>query len=457
MVGRSVGCRYWAMCGLAFFGVVTFHEVAWAQTFVDARRMAMAGLFMKRDEITRYNVAYRAVPRSYGEARVTIPIPIGLVQLAQDPPSFDPGDSTFNAFEILDLVLNPPLYLELREAPVPESDVELTVGKNFLQLDLGTAQAYIPADNFAIGSYSRPLDLGLGLHGFRVGVSGFLHDDMEVGLSDNLRAFLKQAEPAAPNTRYSVTGVGTGQVGFAAEAGYALRIASLGVGALSADDGDAAGLYLGAAVRRYFGVGFVSVDGESGWTTGDTIFGSSTPLETDVLADVVRSSVQGFTDLGRGFGADVGVALVSGPVTVGFGVNDLGATLTWENAIRERYIILPDSNDVVKQTIATGDEAKTRLPVSYLVSGSVRILETTVGADVLHSAGGVSVHAGAEQTLGVWAARAGVARDTRGTIQFGWGGGVRLGSVSLDVGFMTHSRSFSGVRGIRMGTSVSIY
>lgn len=440
--------------------VLLFQDVASAQTYVDARRMAMAGLLMKRDEIVRYNVAYRAAPRTPQESRVTIPIPIGILQLAGDPPTFDPQHSTFNAFELLDLALNPPLYLELREAPVPNSDVELTVGKNELRLDLADAQAYIPADDFTLGAYSRPLDVGFGVSGFRVGVSGFIHNEMEVDLSDNLRAFLREADPATPDTRYFLTGVGTGQIGFAAGASYAVRalpLSTLGLAPIGGRAGEGDGVYVGAGFRYYLGAAFAGVAGETGMTTGDTIFGSDTPLVTDFSADVVRSSGGGFGDLGRGVGLDLGVAFVSGPVTVGFGINDVGATLTWSNSIRERYTLDPDSNTVVKQTVATGQEAKTKLPVSYLLSGSVRILGTQVGGDFLHSAGGVSVHLGAEQSLGPFAVRGGVSRDTRERIQFGLGGGVRLGAVSLDVGLMTHSQSFSGERGLRLGTSVSIY
>lgn len=88
-----MGRKHWRRAGVVAAMVLllgtAFENVASAQTYIDARRMAMGGLFMKRDEITRYNVAYRAVPHTEGEARVTIPIPIGLLQLADDPPEFD--------------------------------------------------------------------------------------------------------------------------------------------------------------------------------------------------------------------------------------------------------------------------------------------------------------------------------------------------------------------------------
>ena len=48
-------------------------------------------------------------------------------------------------------------------------------------------------------------------------------------------------------------------------------------------------------------------------------------------------------------------------------------------------------------------------------------------------------------------------RDQRKLIEFGWGGGVRLGPVELNVGFWTHSNSLSNERGITMATSLSVY
>ena len=456
-----MGGKHWRRAAVVTACVVlagtASQSVASAQTYIDARRMAMGGLFMKWDDISRYNVAYRAVPQTGDEARTTIPIPIGLLQLASDAPELDPQDSTFNAFEILDLILNPPLYLELREATIPESDVEVTLGKNFLQIDLGAAQDYIPDDGFSMGSSSRPLDFGGGVAGFRFGVSGFVQNELDVGLSDNLRAFLKEAAPAETNTRYFITGDGVAQTGFAIGGSYSRRALSLEALGFGAGRGPEDGVYVGGGLRYYFGAAFATVGAETGFTTGDSIFGSADTLQTDLTADIIRSDVNGLGDTGRGVGMDLGVAFVSGPLTVGFGINDLFATLTWNNTIAERHTLDADSNRIVTRTIASGAETKTELPVSYLLSGSLKIGWTEVGADILHTSGGVSVHVGAEQWFGPLAARGGLARDNRGKIQFGLGGGVRVGAVSLDVGLMTHSQSFSGERGVRLGTSVSIY
>jgi hypothetical protein len=67
------------------------------------------------------------------------------------------------------------------------------------------------------------------------------------------------------------------------------------------------------------------------------------------------------------------------------------------------------------------------------------------------------IHVGAEQRWGPFAARAGVARDQRKKIQFGFGGGLRMGAFGLDLGIWTHSPSLSDKRAMTMATSISVY
>ena len=82
---------------------------------------------------------------------------------------------------------------------------------------------------------------------------------------------------------------------------------------------------------------------------------------------------------------------------------------------------------------------------------------TTVGGDVINSGRGTVIHVGAEQRTGPFAVRGGVSRDQRKRMQFGFGGGVRLGAIGLDLGFWTHSNSLSTQRAVTMATSISIY
>ena len=107
--------------------------------------------------------------------------------------------------------------------------------------------------------------------------------------------------------------------------------------------------------------------------------------------------------------------------------------------------------------VANHVETKTKLPVSYVANVLYSVGNTTLGADILNTGRGSVVHIGGEQRLGLVAVRGGIARDQRKRIEFGWGGGVRLGPVGLDVGFWTHTNSLSNERGITMATSLSVY
>jgi len=82
---------------------------------------------------------------------------------------------------------------------------------------------------------------------------------------------------------------------------------------------------------------------------------------------------------------------------------------------------------------------------------------TIVGGDVVNTGRGTIIHVGVEQRTGPFALRGGVSRDQRRKMQFGFGGGLKFGSIGLDVGFWTHSNSLSTQRAITMATSITIY
>src|SRR3989449_69013 len=179
-------------------------EPARAQFSFDARRAGMGGVSLARDgTLRRYNPAYRAVPdhRGGGRAKLTIPIPLGLLQALKDSAAFDVHASYFNAVELANKVLNPPLYLEVKKAPIPSNDVTFTVGRNALVVDLGKAQRLVPTDEIGFGSSSRFLDLGITIHGVHAGVLAFLQEDVGFTLGDTLRDFLRKADSARVRTR----------------------------------------------------------------------------------------------------------------------------------------------------------------------------------------------------------------------------------------------------------------
>src|SRR5712692_297921 len=148
----------------------------------------------------------------------------------------------------------------------------------------------------------------------------------------------------------------------------------------------------------------------------------------------------------------------SGPVEVGLGINDLGATLTWSDTHGDTLFFDDDSNKFRDLRLVNHVTRKTRLPVSYVANASLDLgTNTTAGAMILNNGRGTTIELGVEQRVGVLALRGGVLRDQRKRVQLAWGSGVRLGPLGLDVGFITHSSSLSDVRGITMASSISIY
>jgi hypothetical protein len=407
-----------------------------------------AAQVMNMSTFHRYNAAYRVVPpRRPGDApaKVIIPIPLGLFQVLRDSTVWDTDSSYYNPIQLVDYILHPPIYLEVKRAPTPTNDVEFYIAQNELIIDLGESQAVVP-ESFELGGSVRPFNFGAGMAGFRVAVMSWVHNEIVVSLDDSLRAVLKEAAPVLPNARYGIGVDGLLQGGLAPELSWAGRVL-----------GDSsAGLYVGGATRYYLGTMYIAIDGTAGFTTGDTIFSAVNPLTEDAAGRLYKTDPE--PAAGTGIGVDVGVVWASGPFEVGLGVTDIGATITWSHTDVDTLAWDGDSNRVVELPLERGVETKTQLPVTAIANAVYAFPTGTVlRGGVLRNHRGTLVSAGAEQWLGVFTVRGGLVRDQRAMIQYAWGGGVRLGPVGFDVGFFTHSRSLSTERGITMSTTLSIY
>jgi hypothetical protein len=431
-----------------------------AQFSFDARRIGMGGVSLSRDgNVRRYNPAYRAVKNRSnvsGAPKFSIPIPLGLIDFLKDhplnqlgdDPMFDPNSPEFNPVELMNLILNPPIFYEIKKAPTPTNDVEFTLGRNQLILNLGGTRVLIPEQKFGLGSTSRLLDMGFGFAGFNIGVMGFLQYDVGFTLDSTLRRFLTDTVVGAqPNTDYTILTDGVAQAGLAPTVSYAGRILR-GAGGDESDDG----LYVGGALHYYLGATYGRGVGPAGFTTGPVVLGSTPALLVD--ANLLTSNKAN----GRGVGGDVGIAWISGPFEVGFGVNDIGAELTWSDTKIQRIVYDTAGDSIATSLFANHVERKTKLPITYIANAALRMgTGTILGADVVNSGRGVVIHVGAEQRYGPFAVRGGVSRDQRKKMEFGVGGGLRFASIGLDVGLWTHSNSISTKRGVTMATSISIY
>lgn len=434
-------------------------RTARAQFSFDARRIGMGGVSLGRDgDARRYNPAYRAVKKranNSGAPKVSIPIPLGLIdffkahpinRLSHDP-MFNPDSAAFNPVELVNYILNPPIFYEVRKSPVPVNDVEFTIGRNALVVDLGAAQVLIPEQEFGLGTTSRLFDFGGGFGGFNVGVMAFLQYNVGFTLDDSLRRVLKEADSVRSNTSYSILGDAVAQGGLAPSIGYSGRIVK-GLGGAESDDG----VYVGGAFHYYLGATFARGRGPAGFTTGNPVLGTTpVPLLDDTLYTSNKPN-------GRGYGGDVGVVFVSGPFEVGVGANDIGAQLTWSDTKAQNFRYDAAGDSISRSVIANHVQSKTKLPITYVANAALRMgTGTTVGGDVVNSGRGTVIHVGMEQRYSLVALRAGVSRDQRKRMQFGWGAGLRLGAFGLDLGFWTHSNTLATTRAVTMATSISIY
>src|SRR2546426_2893748 len=108
-------------------------------------------------------------------------------------------------------------------------------------------------------------------------------------------------------------------------------------------------------------------------------------------------------------------------------------------------------------TLFRSVETKTELPVSYVANLAYTIGTTTLAADLVNNGRGTTLHLGGEKRLGLVALRGGVSRDQRKRLEFGWGGGVRLGGGAPRLGVLEPSNSLSHERAINMATALSLY
>jgi len=415
----------------------------------DARRVALGGLSLHRGgNLTRYNAAYRAVPNRNDRwhAKLTIPIPLGLIQVLKDTTVTRPDSTYFNPIQAANYLFNLPIFYEIKKAPVPTNDVTFSIGRNAFTVDLGNAKTLVPTDPFGIDGSGRPIDIGLSILGVRASAMVWVQDQIDLQLGPSLLAFLHDAQPAQTNTLYDMSATALGAAGFAPTLGWA--------GRLSGEKEE--GLFIGANAHYYMGVVYGQAHGTGGFITGDTLFAGPSPV-TPSMGEVASYSKFG-NKFGTGIGADLGAVWVKGPLEVGFGINDVGAKITWPDTRIDSVFFDTATNATATVHLANHVKSTTTLPVAYLANASMDMgTGMTVGADILHTVSGTQIHVGAEQRLGPLALRGGVARDQRSRLQFGWGGGLRFLFLSLDVGFATHSSPFSNVRGITMATSLSIY
>ena len=418
---------------------------------VAARRMGMGGVVLSHGgEGSAQNIAYRAVPR--GTNPTSLPVPLGLVQYAVDPPVFNVNDPDFNALELANDLLNPPWHLQLYEPSTPSSDVLIEISRNSLVFDLDDLQRAIPNESMEHGGVLRFPGLHLSLGPAFLGVNSYSQVGHTMKLDPEFHAALVDASPFVGGRRYSAEDAGQAQAFLSFNAGAAVPIVSPPED--TPYESDAFALYGGGRVKYLRGIGYLDAHNVAGFTTNDTLFGAD-PVDVD-FNGIARYT--GTDDLfsGSGYGLDLGAVMFYKRFEFGLGFNDLVHQVTWTVDV-DSFRFNPILNDIETIPVAENLKIDGSFPITWNASVAYRPRHWTLAASAVKNVGTPSLHLGAERWLGIWAVRAGSTLDSRQLVQFSAGTGVHLGPVGVDLGFATHSRTITEQRGLEMGMSFVLY
>jgi hypothetical protein len=412
-------------------------SIAFGQT-LDARRMGMGGVVLAGQPD---NVAYRAVPPGPGRSS-GFTLPIGLMNVVQDPPEFDPDAPGFNVFEIAELALNPPWHLQLNEPTPPSTDIVVSLGRDHLSVDMGEVTDYFQEDHLVASAYAlTPGALRVGPAFASISVVTTYQNRFELG--DELKHALNGGE-FQPSTVYSATDAGEGNVVAALDVGAAAPLWML----VAIPD---ARFFGGIQVRVLRGLGYGDMHTEAGFATEDTLL-ASIPAEFDLTG---RFRDAGASGGGWGMGLDLGTVAQWRGYEMGLGVQNLGATMTWKG--REQVVARDSLGNYQMTTVDNDARFVSRVPISVTGHVARAFGPWLIAADVTHAMKATQAHLGLERWIGWCALRGGTRLDEAVRVQYSTGLGVRIGPVGADLALATHNRHLNGERGLELAAGISWY
>lgn len=420
---------------------------AGAQTF-SARRMAMGGVILAGGGTgsSSANVAYRAVPRAPNSGWA-LPLPIGLAQLAANPPEFDHDKPDFNIYQLANLLYNPPWNLQLRSPPVPGNDITIAVGEDHLAVDLGDLKNVFPKDQSRIGAVANGPELGFGFKRFFLAAAPLVQYENDLSFNDALRGAI-DGEEFRPNTSYAMFDHGYGQAAAGVHLGWAGPLLQKGD-----PRGKGMGLYAGARVKLMRGLAYASTDNTVAFTTANELFAND-PVNANYAGHLYDTGPEGG---GFGRGLDLGAVWMAGGAEAGLGVNDIGTTFDWR--VKETVATTdPVTGDYVQQVIARDVPLTSKVPTTATANAAAHVGRFLVAGDVVRGILVTTGHLGAETWLGKsLALRAGAFVDANELIQYSGGTGLRFGVIGVDLAVASNSRNLSRERGLELGAGLALY
>jgi hypothetical protein len=318
------------------------------------------------------------------------------------------------------------------------------VARNEFSILFEDAERLLPQRPIELGSvYSVPL-FGMGLQGVHTSVGPMVFVEGNVGFDDPFYGVLARGESLLPNSVYSLTASGETMSGSVLNFGYSKPIYT---------DERGNGLYAGASFKYMMGFWMGKADTRFSMTTNDTIFGNGDPMDVGYTATSRYSS---FGSIGNGIGVDVGAGYRLGAVDFGIGLRDLGSQVHWGSTTLEQATLDQQTNEVLTETLESNSSYVQKIPMQSTFNVAWTGRRTSVSADLTTSRLESALHLGAERRLGPVAVRGGLYTDNNADLQYAWGAGVGFSRVWFDLGFQTHNRTFTGERGLILGSSIAI-
>src|SRR5213076_2609917 len=124
-----------------------------------------------------------------------IPLPLGLIQYFSDHPVYDSKDSLFNIYKIANVLLNPPLTIQIAKPDEISGDISIYVAQDSLKVDLAEVKRVIPESSMKQGGVIHLFGIGKRIGNGFVQIAPLIHLRNELQLDPKLRDALRDAVP----------------------------------------------------------------------------------------------------------------------------------------------------------------------------------------------------------------------------------------------------------------------
>lgn len=443
-----LGTRNRTMLGVLLLALLYLQSAPAAAMLLDARRMAMGGVSPPRPgRLSGENPAYAIVPERDSRWGNAIPLPFGLFTLLDHPEEFNPNDDAFDPVRLGNLILNPPIHLELREPTPMDGDIVLDLGQEHLRVYWEDAHLILPQDPLNMGGRLERFSLGygrpLGERGrWRLQVAPYLDADLETALDDAFYGLLAEGDSLKPNSEYTQDGE------LAALGGFSCKLLL----ARSTDAGEGGQLFLAAAPKIISGIGMIEGDLELTASSGDSLF-SAEAMDVEQVSHTRVSE-----SMGLGFALDLGLVYRRGSWDLGVGVRDLAGSVAFGDTKLERQRLESEdgSSDMITEVLAEGESHSYTLKPFWTFNTGYSHGALLLLGELRLRPWQETLHLGGEYRFSKLALRGGLRRDARERWQFSAGTGIRLAGVNLDLALESHNRYLQDERGLALGMSISL-